>query len=185
VTEQNNPPFGQAPEQPPAAPLPPQQAFGDAPTPPAAEGSFGAAPAAVPPPTAGEAFGVAPAPEKKKSNVLKIIGSIVVVLVVLCLAGGFFAYRSLTSDPTKDAKAGDCIDKPVASSSGDSVSAKIVACTSTDAAYKVVGRVNDKTEAESGNDSNVCAAFPEVETWYVAIPKGGKGYVLCLTEVSK
>lgn len=191
MTEQNNP-FGQPPQQPPSAPLPPQQAFGDAPPPPAApgEGTFGAAPG-FPPPTAGEAFGTAPAPEqKKKGGVAKIIGIVVTVVVVLCLSAGFVLLKStiFSSDATKKAQTGDCIGNLPQVGEGEdkqAPDAKVVECTSTDAAYKVEGRLENKTEAEATSDE-ICSAYADALYVYRAIDQSsGKGYVLCLSEVKK
>jgi hypothetical protein len=212
VTEQNNPlgqpPQGEQPQQPPqappapAAPAPqiPHQAFGDAPAPqppafqppadpaqPAAapgDASFGAAPAYPPP--AAEGFGTAPAPVKKKSNVVKIVSVIGAVILVICLAGVVFLVRNgLNSDDAKQAKAGDCIGNLPDVAEGEDKEAngaKVVDCTSADALYKVEGRVEDKTEDEA-KDESVCAAYPAADSWYRAIPSGGKGYVLCLSAV--
>jgi hypothetical protein len=189
VTDQNNPSFGQAPQQPPpAAPVPAQQTFGDAPAPPAAPGeaTFGAAPSAVPP--AGEAFGAAPAPVKKKGGVVKIVGIVVAVLIVICLAGvGYLVKDALFGDKTKSAQAGDCIGNVPAVTAGQDKQADnavVVACTDVSAKYKVLGRVEGKTEAEA-TDESVCAAYPETDSWFRAIASGGKGYVLCLSEVKK
>jgi hypothetical protein len=172
--------------QEPAAPEIPQQAFGEAPAPtPPGDATFGAAPG-FPPAPAGETFGAAPAPEKKKSNVVKIVGVVGAIVLALCIAGGAFAVRNiLNSDNAKQAQTGDCIGNVPEVAEGqnkEANDAKVVDCASSDALYKVEGRLEDKTEAQAKEDS-VCAAFPKADSWYMAIPPGGKGYVLCLSSV--
>jgi hypothetical protein len=208
VTE--NSPLGQAPQepgqprQPPASPLIARQAFGDAPQPPSAapgEGTLGAAPAG---PSASEAFGIAPgaappasqafgaapaaAPsEKKKGGIVKIVGAVVAIILALCIAGVILAIRGFGGDPTKDAKAGDCLGELPAVAVGQKAqvtSAKVVACSDPAATYKVAGRVENATEAQASNQS-VCAAYPQIASWYSSIPSGGKGYVLCLAKITK
>jgi hypothetical protein len=189
VTDQNNPSFGQAPQQPPAAPMPAQQAFGDAPPPPEAPGeaTFGAAPSA--PPSAGETFGAAPAPVKKKGGVAKIIGSVVALVAILIAVGVGLAKGALFGgDPTKEAQAGDCIGnlpEVAAGEDKEANDAKVVACTDAAAVYKVEGRLENKTVAEA-ESAEICAAYSGAEYVYRAIDDGsGKGYVLCLSAVKK
>jgi hypothetical protein len=220
VTEQNNPAFGQAPQQPqqpPAAPLIPQQAFGDAPAPPAAtgEGTFGAAPGAPPVPgeetfgaapgTApatgegtfgaapgtplppGEAFGAAPAPEKKRVN-LKIVGVVGAVIVALLIAGiVVLAKNALSGTDTKQAQVGTCIGNLPDVAAGENKAAnnaKVLDCTDANAAYKVEGRLENKTQAEAKAD-DACMAYANAEYTYSAIAPGGKGYVLCLSKIKR
>ena len=190
MTDQNNPSFGQAPQQPPAAPVPAQQAFGDAPPPPAAPGeaTFGAAPSAPPP--AGEAFGAAPAPVKKKGGVFKIVGGVVAVVIAICIAGAVYVAKGvLFGDDTKEAQAGDCIGNlpgdVAAGEDKEANDAKVVACTDAAARYKVEGRLENKTEADATSDE-ICAAYSGAEYVYRAIDdSSGKGYVLCLSAVKK
>jgi hypothetical protein len=220
VTEQNNPAFGQAPQQPqqpPAAPLIPQQAFGDAPAPPAApgEGTFGAAPGAAPvpgegtfgaapgtppapgegtfgaapgtPPPPGEAFGAAPAPEKKRVD-LKIVGIVGAVIVALVIAGiVVLAKNVLSGTDTKQAQAGTCIGNLPEVAAGENKAAnnaKVLDCADANAAYKVEGRLENKTQAEAKAD-DACMAYANAEYTYSVIPSGGKGYVLCLSKIKK
>jgi hypothetical protein len=213
VTEQNNPAFGQAPQQPahpqqpPATPLIAQQAFGDAPAPPAAsgagtfgaapgtaplpgEGTFGAAPGTAPPGTplpAGEAFGAAPAPEKKGS-VLKIVGIVGAIVVALVIAGVVVLAKNALSGPnTKQAQVGNCIGNLPEVAAGENKAAnnaKVLDCADANAAYKVEGRLENKTQAEAKAD-DACMAYANSEYTYSAIPPGGKGYVLCLSKIKK
>jgi hypothetical protein len=215
VTEQNNPPFGQPPQvpaqprpapqvpaqpqQPPTAPLSAQQAFGDAPAPPASgEGTFGAAPGApLPPgeafgaapgapPPAGEAFGAAPASGKKK-GIGKIIGAAATVILVIVLVVVGILVKQTRSANTRQAQTGNCIGNlPTVAQGEDKAAndAKVVDCTAAEAAYKVEGRLENKTEAEAKNQ-DVCAAYDTAEYVYRAIPSGGKGYVLCLSQIKK
>ncbi|RAY12825.1 hypothetical protein DPM19_22665 [Actinomadura craniellae] len=101
-----------------------------------------------------------------------VVGLIVIgVIVALIAVAGYFARQS---DPDT-ATVGDCI----ARGTGDSV--RVVECTSPDSAYKVVGKVEDKTQAEfSASSRSICRPFPGVETAFWKGETGGDGYVLCL-----
>jgi hypothetical protein len=140
------------------------------PSPPAQE--EGAAPETAPLPT-------------QKGGASKVILGIVAVLAVVVLAVvAVVVVRSLLSesDPTQDAKAGDCLaNLPQAPAGGETSvkDVKVVACDSSDAKYSVSGRVDDVT-AEQASADEVCAAFADATMRFYAIPAGGKGYVLCL-----
>lgn len=175
------PPPGNGPVPPPPPPgfggaPQPGQGFGTAPQSP--DQGFGAAPQ---PPEQG--FGAAPAPAKKKRGKLaKIVGFIVVALVI---AGLKFGVGSLLfGDKAADAKVGDCIAATAPGATGEKkeADAKVVECTAADAAYTVVGRVDDQTEAQA-NDAKACEQFfkeGEAYSVFSSIPEGGKGYLLCL-----
>ncbi|MET8082686.1 hypothetical protein [Micromonospora sp. NPDC005194] len=131
-------------------------------------------------------------PEAKKSGgkkALGIIGAIVVFLVVAGLKFGLGAAigNFLNKDETADAKAGDCIAE-LPEIKGDKQQkvdgAKVVECTSTDAAYNVVGRIDGQTEAQAKADTTCNEFFKEGQDGYVfsSIESGKKGYVLCLTK---
>ncbi|GAA4436380.1 LppU/SCO3897 family protein [Phytohabitans houttuyneae] len=132
-------------------------------------------------PAASEA---APAPEKK-GGAGKVIVAIVGILAVVVLAVvAVVVVRNVLSatDPTQDAKAGDCLANLPQAVTGEETSVndvKVVACEAADAKYSVVGRVDDVT-AEQASVDEVCKAFAETTMRFYAIPAGGKGYVLCL-----
>ena len=86
----------------------------------------------------------------------------------------------LNKDETADAKAGDCIAE-LPEIKGDKEEevdgAKVVECTSTDAAYNVVGRVDGQTEAQAKADTTCNEFFKEGEEGYVfySIETGQEG----------
>src|SRR5690349_18039629 len=90
---------------------------------------------------------VGAAPVNKKRRQLIALGVLLVVV-----AGFFGAAWFFSRDNGDRAKVGDCV-KP---SGSDSV--KIVSCTSPDAAYKVVGRLDGKTQVEA--ELSACDGFP-------------------------
>ncbi|MEU5904412.1 hypothetical protein ABZ780_08550 [Micromonospora sp. NPDC047467] len=127
-------------------------------------------------------------PEAKKSGAKKALGIIGTILVIVVIAGLKFGIGSyLNKDETADAKAGDCIAElpEVTGTEQEEVSgAKVVECTSTDAAYNVVGRVDGQTAAQAKADTACSEFFKEDEMGYVfsSIASGKTGYVLCLTK---
>jgi len=130
-----------------------------------------------------------PAPsEAKKSGAKKALGIIGTILVIVVIAGLKFGIGSfLNKDETADAKAGDCIAElpEITGTEQEKVSgAKVVECTSTDAAYNVVGRVEDQTEAQAKADTACNQFFKEDDEGYIfsSIAPGKTGYVLCLTK---
>jgi len=142
--------------------VPAQPTFGEAPPPP--HQTIGTAPDPVAP----------PAPAKKKGGVLRIVIGVVVLLVAL---GAFYFFNR--NDATK-AKTGDCL----AGTSTTELKAenlKIVDCTSADATFKVVQRVDDKLSTESD------ASCTDPATLYVfwSGKQGEKGTVLCLAAAGK
>ncbi|MEU8208468.1 hypothetical protein AB0B85_04610 [Micromonospora sp. NPDC049044] len=131
-------------------------------------------------------------PEVKKSGATKILGIVGAVLAVVVVAGLKFGVVSaianvVNKDETAAAKAGDCIAElpEVTGTKQEKVTdARIVECSSTEAAYNVVGRVNDQTEAQARADT-ACEQYfkPEEEGYiYSSILPGKTGYVLCLTK---
>jgi hypothetical protein len=136
------------------------------------------------PPPGGEAppaFGGFPE-EKKKGGagkvVLRIGAAIVVALVIAGLKFGI-ASAIFGGDDAKDAKAGDCIasGKQVKDEGTTKTDADVVDCTSSDAKFTVVARV----DGESSPDSKSCDKFfKEGEEFYVFGSTSGDGYLLCL-----
>jgi hypothetical protein len=122
-----------------------------------------------------------------------VIFTVVGVVLALCVLGGVYAavgggLDSILGDSTAEAQAGDCIGDLEAPAEGETVeanSARVVDCTSADAKYKVVGRVDNKTEAEFNADDTgellICknAGF-EAEAEFWSGREGGSGYILCL-----
>ncbi|GAA2836715.1 LppU/SCO3897 family protein [Crossiella cryophila] len=117
------------------------------------------------------------APKKKKSVLPKVLGILLVVLV----AGGFAVYRYMNS--AQSAKVGECIAAKV---EGEKVnSANKVDCGNADAQYKVVGKYEDKKEA----DFKIELCEPHADTtdaiWVPEGRSGATGTVLCLTANKK
>lgn len=108
----------------------------------------------------------------KKSNTGAIIFLVLVVLGFAVV--GFLAWKQGHSDPDT-AKAGDC----VARSGADDV--KVVKCTDAKAAYKVVGKVDGKTQVEASvSGASICKPFAGAKSVYWKGESGKQGYVLCL-----
>jgi hypothetical protein len=85
------------------------------------------------------------------------------------------------------AKVGDCLaGQTMDSTTAQEVSdVSIVACTSSDAKYKVVGIVANKTEAQFNADDNICGAYPTAVSALWQGRSGGTGKVLCLADAKK
>lgn len=100
---------------------------------------------------------------------------IIVLSVFLAAVVAFFAvaWVSTRGNP-ENAKVGDCVRLDGA----DSV--KVVACTDPSATFKVVGRVEDKTQVDAGLDA--CDPFVDqgVEQAFWSGEEGKTGFVLCL-----
>ncbi|NYH45012.1 hypothetical protein HNR22_004739 [Micromonospora jinlongensis] len=144
--------------------------------------------AAVPPATATATA----EPETKKSGTRKALGIVGAILAIVVVAGLKFGVASaiggyFNKDATADAKAGDCIaelPEITGTKQEKADGAKVVECTSTDAAYTVVGRVNDQSEAQAKAGTACDSFFQNDEEGYIfsSIEPGKSGYVLCLTK---
>jgi len=126
----------------------------------------------------------APIPAQKGGASKVILGIVAVLAVVVLAVVAVVVVRNVlaTTDPTRDAKAGDCLANLPQAAPGQETNVKdvkVVACDSPDAKYTVSGRVDDVT-AEQASVDEVCAAFKDATMRFYAIPAGGKGYVLCL-----
>jgi hypothetical protein len=131
-------------------------------------------------------------PKAEKSGAKKALGIVGAILAVVVIAGLKFGIASaignyFNKDETADAKAGDCIAElpEITGTEQEEVDgAKVVSCTSTDAAYNVVGRVDGQTEAQAKADTTCTQFFKEGEEGYIfsSIEPGKTGYVLCLTK---
>ncbi|SCE68178.1 LppU/SCO3897 family protein [Micromonospora saelicesensis] len=131
-------------------------------------------------------------PKAEKSGAKKAIGIVGAVLAVVVIAGLKFGVASaignyFNKDETAAAKTGDCIAElpEVTGTEQEEVDgAKVVECTSTDAAYSVVGRVDGQSEAQAKSDTTCTQFFKEGQEGYVfsSIEPGKTGYVLCLTK---
>ncbi|MEU1588922.1 hypothetical protein [Micromonospora sp. NPDC005710] len=131
-------------------------------------------------------------PKAEKSGAKKALGIVGAILVIVVIAGLKFGVASaignfFNKDETAAAKTGDCIAElpEVTGTEQEKVDgAKVVECTSTDAAYTVVGRVDGQTEAQVKADTTCTQFFKEGQEGYIfsSIEPGKTGYVLCLTK---
>jgi hypothetical protein len=78
-------------------------------------------------------------------------------------------------DAASKAKVGDCVQQQ------GSNDLKVVKCDDTKANFKVVGRVEDKTQVEAS--LGACDDFPDAQSAYWEGKSGEKGLVLCLAPV--
>jgi hypothetical protein len=172
------------PVPPPGGAYPPPPAQGQPGFPPAQgqpapEGqAYPPAPGAVP-----AQFGQMPHEQPKKSGkarLLSILGVIVVIIVGAAIKFGIGS--ALNKDEAKEAKVGDCVAAqgkvPTEEGKTSEAEAKVVDCTSTDAAYTVVGRVNGETDTNSKS----CDQYftDEKADYFVYSSTSGDGYLLCL-----
>lgn len=143
-------------------------------SPPPEPGGFPppAQPGGFPPPQGGSfpPAGPAPQPARSGGGMRRRIITIVVALVVL---GGIAAVGAyLNRDAASKAKVGDCVTQEGAND------LKVVECGDASADFKVVGRVEDKTQSEAS--LGACEPFADAESAYWEGESGKKGLVLCL-----
>jgi hypothetical protein len=98
---------------------------------------------------------------------------IITIVVALVVLGGIAAVGAyLNRDAANKANVGDCVTQEGAND------LKVVECTDASADFKVVGRVEDKTQSEAS--LGACDDYPETESAYWEGKPGEKGLVLCL-----
>lgn len=135
---------------------------------------FGAAPGAPLPP-------LTPA---RRGGPWKIILAIAGVVLLLCCIGGI-ALAAKGGDwfggGAADAKVGDCLKGEAIDQSADDfqeADLEVVKCDAKDARYAVVGRVDNKTQAQA--TAEVCRPFTDAEFVYWQGRDDEQGTVLCL-----
>src|SRR5690349_19052064 len=90
----------------------------------------------------------------------------------------------------KTAAVGECVvDKNApgqasAPADSDDVKLRVVPCDGPEAAYKVVGVVNNKLQSEADTDG-VCGQYPDADVVYWEGYAGRAGLVLCLQDLKK
>ncbi|MFJ8577018.1 hypothetical protein [Micromonospora sp. NPDC093277] len=156
-----------APEQPEIddAPAPEQPAIEDAPAPPRSS-------------RLGAVFGV----------VVLLLGVATALLVGLLIRvgpGGDLRELFAGGDGTAEARAGDCVaelPRVAGVEAKPADNARVVGCGSADAAYTVVGRVQDPTAARKRSAAACEPHFRPGDDGYVLYRVGddGDGYLLCL-----
>jgi hypothetical protein len=170
------------PVPPPGGAYPPPPAQGQPGFPPGQPAPQGAAYPPAPGAEPGQ-FGQFPNEKPKKSakaRVLSVLGVIVVVIIVAAIKFGIGS--ALNKDEAKEAKVGDCVAAqgkvPTEEGKTSEADAKVVDCTSKDAAYTVVGRVNGETDTNSKS----CDQYftDEKADYFVYSSTSGSGYLLCL-----
>ncbi|WP_229403767.1 hypothetical protein [Micromonospora sp. NBRC 110038] len=129
--------------------------------------------------------------EPRRSVARKVVGVVAALLAVGVVAalkfglGGAVA-AALDEDATAKAKAGDCLAELPDVAEGerkDARGAEVVACTSTEAVYTVVGRLDGQTEAQA-RTGEACEPFlqpGQAGYFFYNIKPGSTGYLLCLT----
>jgi hypothetical protein len=127
----------------------------------------------------------AAAPEPRKSRRGLATALFTVVILALLAASGFLLWQWKYADPTRNAKAGDCLaDLPVVAPGQDQPASKarVVACNDPAAGHQVVGRVDNQT-ADLARSQKICDSFVGATHIYRAVPDTGTGYVLCLKKL--
>jgi hypothetical protein len=102
---------------------------------------------------------------------------LIVLTIFLVLVVAFFGFVWLqTRHSPATAKAGDCVRQTGANS------VRVVACDDPSATFKVVGRVDNKTQVEA--DLSACDPYTAqgAEQYYWSGEPGKTGYVLCLAK---
>ncbi|MFR9776274.1 hypothetical protein ACL02O_09445 [Micromonospora sp. MS34] len=130
-----------------------------------------------------------PPAEAGKSKGRKVLGVVGVILAVVAVGAAKGALRFWEHrDDTEQAKVGQCIAQLPEVAEGqekDVDGAKVVECTSTEAAYTVVGRLDHQTEAQAQSGDGCDQYFKEGDDGYVFYGgerSGDKYYLLCLTK---
>jgi hypothetical protein len=119
---------------------------------------------------------MAPPPQQPRNmRKRRIIALVVLLLVVGGI--GIAAWSSAKSSPDA-AGVNDCVSK-----TGDN-SVKKVSCTDGSATYRVVGKVEHKTQVDfSMSSATICKPFTGAQTAYWRGEVGKAGYILCLAPV--
>jgi hypothetical protein len=135
-------------------------------------------PAEPPTPPAPPAAAEPPAAEPKKKRGLAGLLVPVILLVVVLAAAGWYYFAVYRLNP-QHASTGQCLSGTTATElNADNL--KIADCASPDAAFKVVGRVDDKPQADT---EAACKDTNPPTTFYFWTGSEGKnGTVLCLAD---
>jgi hypothetical protein len=124
-------------------------------------------------------------PSGRQGGKLKITLAIVGAVLLLCCIGGvaLVVQSGLPGSGTANkADVGDCLGGKSIDQSNDNfqkAELDLVECADADAKYKVIGKVENKTQGEANNEE-VCRPFTGAEVVYWEGPENKKGTVLCL-----
>jgi hypothetical protein len=118
---------------------------------------------------------VAPGKVANPQRRQRVVALIALAVVLVLLGGVFWATRHNAST----AKVGDCMKQ----TGTDSL--EVVKCDDPKAVFKVVGKVEDKTQVQA--QFSACDPFEaqKPESVYWQGKQGGTGYVLCLAKTGK
>ncbi|TCC61236.1 toxin-antitoxin system, toxin component [Kribbella pittospori] len=97
-----------------------------------------------------------------------ILGLLLPILVIAAIV-----IANLSTTTTSEAAVGQCV---VNNGTADDPDVKVVDCTSSEAAYKIIGKLDDST------DDSQCDQFEGVEASYT-VERGSTKYTLCLAPV--
>jgi hypothetical protein len=180
MSDPNAPQEGLSAAQPPAAPQPPGPPYGQPPAAPQPPGPP-SAPYAQPDAPYGQPFAPAPVKKSKAGKIIGIIAGVVVVLLLICGVGAYFALKDKVV--AVNANEGDCLSgDAITGTTSTPAALKLTRCDAADARYKVVGKIPDKKRADA--DQSLCQPFvpqgAEVIYWQEKSVGAGVGSVLCL-----
>ena len=178
------PPFPQAAQPPYGRPA--QPAYGQPAQPPYGQPDYGQPSqpgGAYPPPPGGAPvqFGAFPGETKPKKSkkAVRVLAFLAVVVIGVIVRFGISS--ALDKDKSATAKVGDCVaaqgDVPKGDEETDTAAEK-VDCTTSKAAFKVVGRVDGETNTKS----KACDQYftDEKADYFVYGSSSGSGFLLCL-----
>lgn len=136
-------------------------------------------------PPAGSPYGAAPVQEPSKAKavggaiVKKIIG---VVIALVVIGVGSYIWKNVSGDITI-AKVGDCVTE---STEADGSDVKVVDCADAKAAYKVIGIIENVSDATFTASDDLCTEkFPTWEYVFWQGKKGGSGDAWCVEPTKK
>jgi hypothetical protein len=153
-------------------------------------------------------FGPPPGPPSPPPRRPRRFGGLIRFLVLIVIVGGLaVAYPTLirpalakfgndaaqeaeeeANSGARTAQAGECVvDKNApgqasAAANNDDAKLRVVPCDSPEAAFKVVGVVENKTQVQA-DASDVCSAYPDTDFVYWEGYVGRTGLVLCLQDL--
>jgi hypothetical protein len=132
------------------------------------------------------------APPAKKSRAGKMIGIIagVVLLLVVVVFGGLgYYFLNKAKSSAVNATVGNCIAADTVNSTTTQQvgSVKVVDCGAANANYKVLGKVDGKTEADMNADKNntMCSPYQGADVAFWIGAGNAKGSVLCVQTLKK
>ena len=171
-------------------------------------GGFGQYPPPNQPPNQFGNFGPPSGPPSPPPRRPRRLGGLIRFLVLIAIVGGLAAAYPTLIRPAlakfgnkaaqeqedeakkgaKTAQVGECVvDKNApgqasAAANNDDAKLRVVPCDGPEAAFKVVGIVNNKTQIQA-DATDVCSAYPDTDFVYWEGYAGRAGLVLCLQDL--